>query len=81
VVWHSVIVLTIAGIFASAGIYLWLFNMYTYTAVAYPTRIRSVGTGWTDGFGHVGSIVSPPIVGALFTPRPRAPATSASSPT
>jgi putative MFS transporter len=66
-VWHSVLLLTIAGIFASAGIYLWLFNMYTYTAVAYPTRIRSVGTGWTDGFGHVGSITSPLIVGALFT--------------
>src|SRR5215467_6259061 len=26
-----------------------------------------LGTGWTDGFGHVGSIVSPLIVGALFT--------------
>jgi len=51
----------------NAGAYLWIFNMYTYTAVAYPTRIRSVGTGWTDGFGHVGSIVSPLIVGALFT--------------
>lgn len=66
-VWHSVLILTVAGILASAGIYLWLFNMYTYTAVAYPTGIRSVGTGWTDGFGHVGSIVSPLIVGALFT--------------
>src|SRR5215469_11555704 len=66
-VWHSVLILTAAGVLASAGIYLWLFNMYTYTAVAYPTRIRSVGTGWTDGFGHVGSIVSPLIVGALFT--------------
>jgi putative MFS transporter len=65
--WHSVLILTVAGMLASAGIYLWLFNMYTYTAVAYPTRIRSVGTGWTDGFGHVGSIVSPLIVGALFT--------------
>ena len=65
--WHSVLILTVAGILASAGIYLWLFNMYTYSAVAYPTRIRSVGTGWTDGFGHVGSIVSPLIVGALFT--------------
>ena len=66
-VWHSALILTVAGLLASAGIYLWLFNMYTYTAVAYPTRIRSVGTGWTDGFGHVGSIVSPLIVGALFT--------------
>lgn len=41
--------------------------MYTYTAVAYPTRIRAAATGWTDGFGHLGAMVSPLIVGALFT--------------
>src|SRR5215472_8885074 len=28
---------------------------------------RSVGTGWTDGFGHVGSMVWPLILGSLFT--------------
>ena len=65
--WHSLPALSIAAVIVNAGAYLWIFNMYTYTAVAYPTRIRSVGTGWTDGFGHVGSIVSPLIVGALFT--------------
>src|SRR5262249_18426734 len=59
--------LSIAAVVLNAGSYLWLFNMYTYTAVAYPTRIRSVGTGWTDGFGHLGSMISPLIVGALFT--------------
>lgn len=64
---HSLIGLSIASSVVTAGLYLWLFNMYTYTAVAYPTRIRSVGTGWTDGFGHIGAIVSPLIVGALFT--------------
>lgn len=46
---------------------LWLMNMYNYTSAAYPTRLRSVGTGWTDGVGHIGSIVGPPIIGALFT--------------
>ena len=66
-VWHSLPALSIAAIVFNAGAYLWLFNMYTYTAVAYPTEIRSVGTGWTDGFGHLGSMVSPLIVGALFT--------------
>ena len=66
-VWHNLVALIIAAILVNAGGYLWLFNMYTYTAVAYPTGIRSVGTGWTDGFGHVGSIISPLIIGALFT--------------
>jgi hypothetical protein len=28
---------------------LWLFNVYNYTSAAYPTRLRAVGTGWTDG--------------------------------
>jgi len=66
-VWHSLVALLIAAILVNAGGYLWLFNMYTYTAVAYPTGIRSVGTGWTDGFGHIGSMISPLIIGALFT--------------
>jgi MFS transporter, putative metabolite:H+ symporter len=64
---HSLVALSISSSVVTAGLYLWLFNMYTYTAVAYPTRIRSVGTGWTDGFGHIGSIISPLIVGSLFT--------------
>ncbi|HKF17981.1 MAG TPA: MFS transporter [Candidatus Dormibacteraeota bacterium] len=67
VAWHSLIALSVAQILVSSGFYLWLFNMYTYTAVAYPTRIRSVATGWTDGFGHIGSMLSPLIVGTLFT--------------
>ncbi len=66
-VWHSLPALSIAAVILNAGAYLWLFNMYTYTAVAYPTRIRSVGVGWTDGFGHLSAMVSPLIVGALFT--------------
>jgi len=65
--WHNVALLSIASSIGTAGLYLWLFNMFTYTAVAFPTRIRSVATGWTDGFGHIGAMVSPLIVGALFT--------------
>lgn len=67
IAWHSLIALSAAQILVASGFYLWLFNMYTYTAVAYPTRIRSVATGWTDGFGHIGSMLSPLIVGTLFT--------------
>lgn len=51
---------------ASSGS-LWLMNMYNYTAAAYPTRLRSVGTGWTDGVGHLGTFLGPPVIGVLFT--------------
>ena len=65
--WHSLPLLAVASSIVTAGLYVWLFNMYTYTAVAFPTRIRSVGTGWTDGFGHIGAMVSPLILAPLFT--------------
>src|SRR6516165_7205896 len=65
-VWHSLVALLIAAILVNAGGYLWLFNMYTYTAVAYPTGIRSVGTGWTDGFGYIGFFGYVIIPGALL---------------
>jgi hypothetical protein len=53
---------------ASPGfVYLWLFTMYNYTSAAYPTRLRSVGTGWTDGVGHRGALIGTSIlVGRLF---------------
>lgn len=45
----------------------WLFTMYNYTSAAYPTRLRSVGTGWTDGVGHLGSLIGTSLlVGRLF---------------
>jgi putative MFS transporter len=50
----------------AAGI--WLFTAYNYTSAAYPTRVRSVGTGWTDGVGHLGTIVGTSLlVGRLFS--------------
>jgi putative MFS transporter len=46
---------------------IWLFTCYNYTSAAYPTRVRSVGTGWTDGVGHLGTIVGTSLlVGRLF---------------
>ncbi|HEX2646412.1 MAG TPA: MFS transporter, partial [Candidatus Dormibacteraeota bacterium] len=64
--WHNVVALAISSSVVTAGLYVWLFNMYTYTTVAYPTRIRGVATGWTDGFGHVGAMISPLVIGPLF---------------
>jgi putative MFS transporter len=51
---------------AAIGTSLWLFNMYTYTANAFPTRLRSVGTGWTDGVGHLGAWLGPVLAGHLY---------------
>lgn len=45
---------------------VWLFNMYNYTASAYPTRLRATGVGLTDGLGHLGSIFGPVLAGWLF---------------
>ena len=42
-------------------------NLYSYTANSYPTRIRAAGVGATDGLGHIGSVLSPLVVGPLFT--------------
>jgi putative MFS transporter len=55
---------------ATVGTSLWLFNMYTYTANAFPTRVRAVGTGWTDGVGHLGAWLGPVIAGHLYGATP-----------
>jgi MFS family permease len=65
--WASTTWLLVAGFSIGAiGTSLWLFNMYTYTANAFPTRLRSVGTGWTDGIGHLGAWLGPVIAGHLY---------------
>jgi len=57
----------LALILMSFGTTVWLFQMYNYTSAAFPTRLRSVGTGWTDGVGHLGAIFGSLIVVALYT--------------
>ncbi len=49
------------------GVTLWLWSMYVYIPQNYPTRMRSLGTGWTDGVGHLGAWGGVLIAGALFT--------------
>jgi MFS family permease len=51
---------------ARIGTFLWLFNMYNYTAVAFPTRIRSVAFAWTDGLGHLGAWAGVTLIGLLY---------------
>jgi MFS family permease len=53
---------TIGGMAGS----LWLFNMYNYTAVCFPTRIRSIAFGATDGLGHIGAWIGISFMGFLY---------------
>jgi putative MFS transporter len=48
------------------GTGLYLFNLYNYTAVAYPTRIRSIAFAWTDGLGHLGAWGGVTLLGPLY---------------
>jgi|HubBroStandDraft_3_1064219.scaffolds.fasta_scaffold04344_2 MFS family permease len=57
----------ILAVVMQLGEYIFFMNLYSYTALSYPTRLRSAGTGWTDGIGHCGSTLSPLIAGPLFT--------------
>lgn len=48
------------------GTGLFLFNLYNYTAVSYPTRIRSTAFAWTDGLGHLGAWAGVTLLGPLY---------------
>ncbi|WP_151736399.1 MFS transporter ['Paenibacillus yunnanensis' Narsing Rao et al. 2020] len=59
------------GMLMAAGICLSFFNlgawggMYAYTPELYPTAVRSTGTGLAAGFGRIGGILAPSMVGLL----------------
>ncbi|WP_322904258.1 MFS transporter [Paenibacillus campi] len=54
-----------------AGMCLSFFNLgawgglYAYTPELYPTRVRSTGTGMAAGFGRIGGVIAPFLVGML----------------
>jgi MFS family permease len=56
----------IGGTLARIGTALFLFNLYNYTAVAFPTRIRAVAFAWTDGLGHLGAWAGVTLLGPLY---------------
>lgn len=62
----SFAVLAILSLLTTPITFLWLFSMYNYTAAAYPTRLRAVGTGWTDGVGHLATFIGPLLLGPLY---------------
>ncbi len=40
--------------------------IYTYTPELYPTSIRALGAGWAAGFGRIGGMLAPMLVGVLL---------------
>lgn len=61
----------------ASGILMWgaamsFFNLgawgviYTYTPELYPTAIRALGSGWAAGFGRIGGMIAPMLVGVLL---------------
>ena len=40
--------------------------IYTYTPEMYPTSIRALGSGWAAGFGRIGGMLAPMLVGVLL---------------
>lgn len=40
--------------------------LYAYTPELYPTRARATGAGWASAVGRIGSLIGPPLVGALL---------------
>jgi len=63
---HSIAGVAVISVVETAVGTLWLFNMYNYTSAAYPTRLRAVGTGWTDGIAHLGTFLGPLLISNLF---------------
>jgi len=40
--------------------------VYTYTPELYPTHARATGAGWAAGFGRIGGILAPVVVGLMI---------------
>lgn len=59
-------VIAFCYIISRIGTGLFLFNLYNYTAVAYPTRMRSTAFAWTDGLGHLGAWAGVTLLGPLY---------------
>ena len=64
---HNTTWLYVFYLLQEVGLVLWLWSMYMYIPGNYPTRMRSLGTGWTDGIGHLGAWGGVLIAGALFS--------------
>jgi putative MFS transporter len=68
VAWFVPNLWVIAGCYVVSriGTGLFLFNLYNYTAVAYPTRMRAKAFAWTDGLGHLGAWAGVTLLGPVY---------------
>lgn len=64
---HDTPALVTFFIVSTVGTTLWQFSMWVYIPVNYPTRMRSLGTGWTEGVGHLGAWGGVLLSGVVFT--------------
>jgi putative MFS transporter len=64
---HTTPALIAFFVVATVGTTLWQFSMWVYIPGNYPTRMRSLGTGWTDGVGHLGAWGGVLLSGVVFT--------------
>src|SRR5690606_25950729 len=60
--WQITLTCIACGFFINAAIN----GMYAIFAHAYPTHVRSAGTGFAIGFGRGGSLLAPIVAGFLF---------------
>jgi MFS family permease len=63
---HTTPALVTFFIVATVGTTLWQFSMWAYIPGNYPTRMRSLGTGWTEGVGHIGAWGGVLLSGVVF---------------
>ncbi|MFD7919963.1 MFS transporter [Streptomyces sp. NPDC059740] len=64
---HTPTAITLAGAVLSFFLNGTYAGVYSYTPEVFPTFIRATGTGYASGFGRIGSITAPLIIGALAT--------------
>jgi len=68
--WPTAAIMAVCVVIARICTNLFLFNLYNYTAVSFPTRIRSVAFAWTDGLGHLGAWAGVTLTGPLYVMGP-----------
>jgi MFS family permease len=64
---HNTTALVILYVAAASGEVIFLWNMYAYVPINFPTRMRGLGTGWTDGVGHLGAWGGVLLCGVVFS--------------
>lgn len=59
------VILTVGSLMSFFNLGAWGI-IYTYTPELYPTHARATGSGWAAGFGRIGGILAPIVVGNML---------------